>query len=142
MLRKGMQRLLGALGLAVLLGAPLAAAQDAPPVRVRGTIERIDGPNLVVKSRDGSELTVVLADNTRVVAIVKASLADIKPGTFVGITGMPQPDGSQRALEVHVFPEAMRGTGEGHRAWDLQPQSTMTNGNVDQVFRSGWRGGV
>jgi len=133
MLRKGMQRLLGALGLAVLLGAPVAAAQDSPPVRVRGTIERIDGPNLVVKSRDDSELTVVLADNTRVVAMVKASLADIKPGSFVGITGMPQPDGSQRAVEVHVFPEAMRGTGEGHRAWDLQPQSTMTNGNVEQA---------
>jgi hypothetical protein len=133
MLRHGMQRLLGTLNLAVLLGAPIAAAQDSPPVRVRGTIERVDGPNLVVKSRDGSELTVVLADNARVVAIVKASLADIKPGSFVGITGMPLPDGSQRALEVHVFPEAMRGTGEGHRAWDLQPQSTMTNGNVDQT---------
>ena len=133
MLKKGMQRLLGTLGLAVLLGVPIAVAQDAPPVRVRGTIERIDGPNLMVKSRDGSELTVVLADSTRVVAIVKASLADIKPGSFVGITGMPQPDGSQRALEVHVFPEAMRGTGEGHRAWDLQPQSTMTNGNIEQT---------
>lgn len=133
MVKNWMKRLLGTLGLAVLLGVPIAAAQDSPPVRVRGTIERIDGPNLVVKARDGSDLTVVLADNTRVVAIVKASLADIKPGSFVGITGMPQPDGSQRALEVHVFPEAMRGTGEGHRPWDLQPQSTMTNGNIEQT---------
>ncbi len=105
----------------------------SPPVRVRGTIEQVDGPNLVVKSRDGAELKVVLADNALVVAIAKASLADVKPGAFVGVTGMPQADGTQRAVEVHVFPEAMRGTGEGHRPWDLQPQSTMTNGNIDQT---------
>lgn len=128
-----MQHLLGALGLAVLLGAPIAAAQESPPVRVRGTIEQVDGLNLVVRSRDGAELKVVLADNALVVAIAKASLADVKPGAFIGVTGMPQPDGTQRPLEVHVFPEAMRGTGEGHRPWDLQPQSTMTNGNVDQT---------
>src|SRR6266851_4354128 len=126
MLRTSLRRLLGAIGLAVLLAAPVASAQDAPPVRVRGTIERVDGQNLVVKSRDGAELTVVLADNARIVGVAKASLADVKPGSFVGITGMPQPDGSQRAVEVHVFPEAMRGTGEGHQSWDLRPQSTMT----------------
>lgn len=133
MLRTRVRRLLGTIGLAVLVAAPIASAQDAPPVRVRGTIERVDGQNLVVKSREGAELTVVLADNARIIGIVKASLADIKPGSFVGITGMPQPDGSQRAVEVHVFPEAMRGTGEGHYSWDLQPQSTMTNGNVEQT---------
>ena len=133
MLRARRQHLLGALGLAVLLGAPIAAAQEPPSVRVRGTIEQVDGLNLVVRSRDGAELKVVLADNALVVAIAKASLADVKPGAFVGVTGMPQPDGTQRALDVHVFPEAMRGTGEGHRPWDLQPQSTMTNGNVDQT---------
>ena len=76
---------------------------------------------------------MVLADNALVVAIAKASLADVKPGVFVGVTGMPQADGTQRAVEVHVFSEAMRGTGEGHRPWDLQPQSTMTNGNIDQT---------
>jgi hypothetical protein len=133
MLRKRMQYLLSALGLAMLLSAPIAEAQDSPPVRVRGTIEQVDGPNLVVKSRDGTEVKVVLADNAAVVAIAKASLADIKPGAFVGVTGMPQADGTQRAVEVHVFPEAMRGTGEGHRPWDPQPQSTMTNGNIDQT---------
>lgn len=133
MLRKRMQHLLGVLGLAVLLGAAIAEAQESPPVRVRGTIEQVDGPNLVVKSRDGAELKVVLTDNALVVAIAKASLADVKRGAFVGVTGMPQPDGTQRAVEVHVFPEAMRGTGEGHRPWDLQPQSTMTNGNIDQT---------
>jgi hypothetical protein len=133
MLRMPVHRWLWAIGLAMLVAAPLGSAQEAPSVRVRGTIERADGQNLVVKSRNGDELKVTLADNARIVGIVKASLADIKPGSFVGITGMPQPDGTQRALEVHIFPEAMRGTGEGHRPWDLQPQSTMTNGNVDQT---------
>ena len=71
-----------------------------------------------------------------VVALIKASLADIKQGSYVGVSGMPQPDGSQRALEVHIFPEAMRGVGDGHRGWDLQASSTMTNGNVEQTAAS------
>lgn len=129
-------RSLGAIGLAAVLSAPLAWAQDAPPVRVRGTIERVEGQTIVVKARDGAELKIALADNAMVVGIVKASLSDIKQGSFVGVTGMPQADGSQRALEVHIFPEAMRGTGEGHRPWDLQPQSTMTNANVEQTVSS------
>ena len=93
----------------------------------------MDGDTYIVKARDGSELKVKLAANAMVVALVKASLADIKQGSYVGIAGMPNADGSQRALEVHIFPEAMRGTGDGHRGWDLQPQSTMTNGNVEQT---------
>ena len=109
----------------------VAYAQDT--VRVRGTIDRVEGPIYVVKSRDGAELKVALAENGIVVAIVKASLADIKPGLFVGSTGMPQPDGSQKAIEVHIFPEAMRGTGEGHYPWDLQADSTMTNANVEET---------
>ena len=76
-------------------------------------------------------MKVVLADNALIVGIVKASLSDIKTGSFVGVTGMPQADGSQKAIEVHIFPEAMRGTGEGHYPWDLRPQSTMTNANVE-----------
>ncbi len=123
---------LGILAIAALLALLPASAQDSPPVRVRGTIERVDGSNMVVKVRDGSELKITLADNAMIVALVKASVADIKPGSFVGITGMPQPDGSQRAVEVHIFPETMRGTGEGHYGWDLRPQSTMTNGNVEE----------
>ena len=123
---------LGILAIAALLALPTASAQDSPPVRVRGTIERVDGSNMVVKLRDGSELKITLADNAMIVALVKASVAEIKPGSFVGITGMPQPDGSQRAVEVHIFPETMRGTGEGHYGWDLRPQSTMTNGNVEE----------
>src|SRR6202521_5810212 len=127
------RRALVVAGLAAILTAPLAWSQDAPPVRVRGTIERTEGPVFVVKSRDGAELKIVLADNAVAVGVVKATLADIKAGSFVGIGAMPQSDGTQRALEVLIFPEAMRGTGEGHYAWDLQPQSTMTNGNVEQT---------
>jgi Domain of unknown function (DUF5666) len=112
-------------------GIGTASAQDA--VRVRGTIERIDGSTYVVKARDGAELKVALADNPQIAGVVKASLSDIKQGSFVGVTAMPQADGSQSALEVHIFPEAMRGTGEGHYPWDLRPQSTMTNANVEQV---------
>jgi outer membrane lipoprotein SlyB len=108
-----------------------ASAQDT--VRVRGTIERMDGDNLVVKSRDGADLKVVPANGALIVAVVKASPSDIKQGSFVGVTGMPQSDGSQRAIEVHIFPEAMRGTGEGHYPWDLRPQSTMTNANVEHM---------
>jgi hypothetical protein len=118
-------------GLALLLSAPPAWAQSGPTVRVRGTIERSDANVIVVKARDGTELTVKLASDVTAVAVVKASLSDIKPGSYVGITGMPQADGSQRAVEVHVFPESMRGAGDGHRAWDLRPQSTMTNGNIE-----------
>jgi Domain of unknown function (DUF5666) len=113
------------------LGIATVLAQDT--VRVRGTIERLDGSNYVIKARDGAELKVALADNPQIAGVVKASLSDIKQGSFVGVTAMPQADGSQRALEVHIFPEAMRGTGEGHYPWDLRPQSTMTNANVEQV---------
>jgi hypothetical protein len=124
---------LGIVAVAALFAAPLAFAQDSPPVRVRGTIERIDGSIYVVKARDGSELKLTLADNAQIAGIIKASLSDIKQNSFVGVTAMPQPDGSLSAVEVHIFPESMRGTGEGHYPWDLQPQSTMTNANVDQI---------
>ena len=127
------RRSLAVVGLAAALAAPLVWAQDAPPVRVRGTIERIEGPVYVVKSRDGAELKIVLAENGVAAGLIKATLADIKQGSFVGIAAMPQPDGAQRALEVLIFPEAMRGTGEGHYPWDLQPKSTMTNANVEHV---------
>ena len=128
---KMLQRVATAGGWVLVFAASTTWAQDT--VRVRGTIEQVEGQTLMVKSRDGAELKVVLADNALVVGIVKASLSDIKPGSFVGVTGMPQPDGSQKAIEVHIFPEAMRGTGEGHYPWDLQPQSTMTNANVVNV---------
>jgi Domain of unknown function (DUF5666) len=121
------------LGAVAIMASSIGTASAQDTVRVRGTIERIDGSTYVVKARDGAELKVALADNPQIAGVVKASLSDIKQGSFVGITGMPQADGSQRALEVHIFPEAMRGTGEGHYPWDLRPQSTMTNANVEQV---------
>ena len=114
---------------------PIAQAQDKT-VRVRGTIERVEGDIYLVKARDGSELKVKLPDNVVVVSLTKAVLTDIKQGAYVGVAGMPQPDGSQKALEVHIFPEAMRGAGDGHRGWDLQPSSTMTNGAVEQTAAS------
>ena len=132
---KAFVRTLGLAAIAVALAAPVLA-QDPPPVRVRGTIERLDGDVYIVKARDGSELKVKLAPNAMVVALINASLADIKQGTYVGVAGMPQADGSQKALEVHIFPEPMRGVGDGHRGWDLQPSSTMTNGNVEQTAAS------
>jgi hypothetical protein len=99
-------------------------------LRVRGTIEKVDGNVLTLKSSDGTEMTLTLTDNAMIVAVVKASMADIKKGTFLGSAAMPQPDGSQKALEVHIFPEQMRGTGEGHRPYAPVPNSTMTNGAV------------
>jgi hypothetical protein len=117
--------------LALLFGASLAIAQAPPTVRVRATIESIDGSMLTVKSRDGGEMKIKLADNAPATEVVKASLADIKPNSYIAVTGMPQPDGSQKAVVVVIFPEALRGVGEGHRPWDYQPNSTMTNATVD-----------
>jgi hypothetical protein len=115
-----------------IFATSLAIAQTPPPpVRVRGTIDSVDSQTLAVKSRDGTTVNIKLADNTPVRGVAKASLADVKQGGFVGITAMPLPDGTQKAVEIHIFPEAMRGTGEGHRPWDLMPNSTMTNATVD-----------
>ena len=123
----------GMLAAAVLLAtvaATSAWAQQPQTARVRGTIEKVDGKTLSVKGRDGAPLTLTLADNVQVVSVVKASLADIKEGAFIGSGAMPQADGTQKALEVHIFAESQRGTGEGHRPWDGAPNSTMTNGTA------------
>ena len=125
------QRTLAAAGFALICLALPASAQET--VRVRGTIDRIEGPVYVVKTRDGPEVRLIVTDNPLFVAIVKSSMSDIKPGMFVGSTGMTQPDGSQKAIEVHIFPESMRGTGEGHYDWDLKPNTKMTNANVEQT---------
>jgi hypothetical protein len=124
----------------VLAGAIIAAscaAATAQIVRVHGTIEKADGNLLSLKSSDGAELKLTLTENGMIVAVVKASMADIKEGTFLGSAAMPQPDGSQRALEVHIFPEQMRGTGEGHRPYAPVPNSTMTNGSVSGATVAG-----
>jgi uncharacterized protein DUF5666 len=106
--------------------------QAAPPtVRVRATITGIDGKTLTVKTRDGAETKVNLLDNAAVNEVAKAALADVKTGAYVAVTGLPQPDGSQKALVVYIYSEAQRGAAEGHRPWDLVPNSTMTNATVD-----------
>jgi hypothetical protein len=107
-----------------------AAAQQTLPSRVRGTIEAVDGNVLDVKSRSGEDVKLHMAGDMRVVGIVKIALAYIKVGSFVGATTVPGPNGAENAVEVHLFPEEMRGTGEGSRPFDLRPNSTMTNATV------------
>jgi len=111
-----------------------AIAQQPPtPTRVRGTIESVDGDLLSVKSRSGETVKLRMTGDMRLVGIIKISLADIKLGSFIGTTTVPGPDGRQNAVEVHVFPEDMRGTGEGSRPYDLRPNSTMTNATVAET---------
>ena len=115
----------------VVASSLYAIAQQPPtPSRVRGTIEGVDGDVLSVKSRGGEDVRLHMTGDMRVVGITKISLSDIKVGSFIGTTTVPGPDGSQNAVEVHVFPEDMRGTGEGSRPWDLRPNSAMTNATV------------
>jgi hypothetical protein len=110
-----------------------AIAQQPPtPSRVRGAIEGVDGEALAVKSRSGEDVKLHMTTDMKVVGIIKISLADIKVGSFVGATTVPGPDGANNAVEVHVFPEDMRGTGEGSRPYDLKPNSSMTNATVNQ----------
>lgn len=124
--------MLGGIAAVLVLAAPVVWAQDAP-VRVRGTIERVDGGIYFVKSRDGSQIKLKLAPKGGVSAIVQATLADVKQGKYIGVAALPMADGSQKALEVTIFPEALRGLAEGFRPWDLQPKSTMTNANVEAI---------
>jgi hypothetical protein len=130
------RRMLGASAFAVLFAGSYALAQAPDIVRVRATVESVDGSTITAKARDGAEMKIKLADNAPVNEVVKVSLSDIKPNSFVAITAMPQPDGSQKATAIIIFPEAMRGVGEGHRPWDYQPNSTMTNATVDNQVSS------
>ena len=117
--------------LVLLLAPSLAQAPPAAtPARVRGTIEKLDGQNLAVKTREGPVVTIALAPNFTVNGIVKKELADIKEGDYVGVASMKGTDGKLHALEVLIFPDSMRGTGEGQFPWDLQPESLMTNAAV------------
>ncbi|HTH33046.1 MAG TPA: hypothetical protein VL976_01610 [Xanthobacteraceae bacterium] len=123
-----------ALAVAAALAATAASAQTPAPapqtVRLRGVIEKVDGNTVTAKSDKGDEVKINLADKMMVVGVVKATMAEIKEGSYIGSGAMPQPDGSQKAIEVHIFAESMRGTGDGHRPWDGAPNSTMTNGTV------------
>jgi hypothetical protein len=115
----------------------VAALAASPPMNVRGTIAQVDGNTIDIKERDGGTAKVQLADNAKIVSVAKASLSDIKPGSFIGTAATPGTDGKLQAIEVHIFPESMRGTGEGNRAWDLAPKSSMTNGTVKSSMTNG-----
>ena len=110
-----------ALGAVLMTVSGIATARAQDAIRIRGAIEGVDGSTYLVKARDGAELKVVLADNPQIASIVKASLSDIKQGTFVGVTAMPKADGSQSALELNL--SRRRGTGEGHYPWDSGPRA-------------------
>jgi Cu/Ag efflux protein CusF len=130
-------RVLAAAALLAALGTTFASAQAPKTMRVRGVIEKVDGDKIAVKQADGAVVTLTLTANALIVGVNKATLADIKSGSYVGSAAMPQADGSQKALEVHIFAESQRGTGEGSRPFSL-PNSTMTNGTVgDMVTATG-----
>ena len=128
-------RLLVASIAAVSIFATTAFAQQAPAVRIRGTIEAVDGNVLSIKSRDGTDVRVRMTDNVAVFAVVKTELSQIKEGSYIGVTAMPEPDGVQKAVAVHIFPENQRGAAEGFRPWDLRANSTMTNATVAETVK-------
>jgi hypothetical protein len=120
----------------VSLFAGQGLTQTSPTVRLRGTIEKVDGKILLINTREGQHVTLKLDDNFSTSVVSRASFADIQPNSFIGTAAMPLPDGTLKALEIHIFPEAMRGTGEGFRDFDLQPKSTMTNAAVTGMVNS------
>jgi hypothetical protein len=115
------------------------AVAESQTVRVRGTITSVTGSYITVATREGHSETVAVPEGIPVLLIVPARIEDIRPGSYIGTTALPRPDGTLMATEVHVFPESMRGVGEGHRPWDLQPGSTMTNGTVGDVVGTSGR---
>ena len=120
--------------LALFFAVSIGAAQQPPTVRIRGEIQAVDGSMLTIKARNGDIMKIKLADNARITAMVKASLADIKQGTFIGVTAMPQPDGSQKAIGLHIFMDAQRGVVPARFSpWDREPGSTMTNADVEST---------
>jgi hypothetical protein len=123
--------ILAGVALVAAFAASSAWAQQPPTQRLSGTIVKVDGNKLLVKSKEGAEQTIALADKALIVGVTKASLADIKAGAYIGSGAVPQADGSQKAVEVHIFAESQRGTGDGHRdGWPGAPNGTMTNGEA------------
>ena len=117
----------------IAVSASAVFAADAPPERIRGTIESVQGSTLVVKARSGQSDTITLAPDVQVATVKDVALGDIKQGDFVGTAAVPGANGHLKALELHLFPEAMRGSGEGFRPFDLQPNSSMTNATIGQI---------
>ena len=126
---------LGALAVAALLGIGASSAQAADAVRTRGTVVRLDGGMLVVHPKTGADVTISLSEKFAVLAVVKSSMAEIKPGAFIGTATTTKPDSTLRSMEVVVFPEGMKGTGEGHYPWDLPGASMMTNATVTNAVK-------
>jgi hypothetical protein len=124
---------LSLLAMSLVLICSQAFAQPAQSRRIRGTVESLDSNVLIVKARDGTDVKIRLADNWTVTSYTKAQISDIKVGTFIGVGATPQPDGSQRAVSINIFPESARGLGEGFRPWDQAPNGTMTNANVAEA---------
>jgi hypothetical protein len=127
-----LRALLASLTVISVLGS-VAWAQQPPPVRIRGTIEAVDGPLLSVKSREGTDMKVRVTDNVAVFGVAKTALSEIKQGSYIGVSAMSEPDGTQKAFAVHIFPENQRGAAEGFRPWDARPNSTMTNATVAET---------
>jgi len=121
-----------AIALFALASSPAVAQQ---PQLLHGTIDKVDGSTLSIKQSDGPDVTVKLLDNAKIFGVKTATIADLKPNDFIGVGAMPQPDGSQKAIQVTIFSESQRGTGEGFRPWD-RPGSTMTNGTADSTVAS------
>jgi hypothetical protein len=128
--------LVASLAVVSVLASSAWAQQPPTPTRIRGSIESIDGKTLSIKTREGNDVKVNITDDIAVIGIAKTSLSEIKQGSYIGVSAMPQPDGSQKAIAIHIFPEAMRGAAEGFRPWDLRPNSTMTNATVAQTVAS------
>jgi hypothetical protein len=128
-------RLLVASFAAITILASSASAQQTPMVRIRGTIDTVDGNTLGIKTREGTDVKVKMTDNVAVFAVVKTELSQIKEGSYIGVSAMPDPDGVQRAFAVHIFPENQRGAAEGFRPWDARANSTMTNATVAETVK-------
>jgi hypothetical protein len=118
-----------------LVTQAMAQQPPAPTVRIRGTIEAVDGATLAIKTREGSDVKVKMTDNVAVFAVVKTSLSEIKEGSYIGVSAMAEPDGTQKAFAVHIFPENQRGAAEGFRPWDARANSTMTNATVAETVK-------
>jgi hypothetical protein len=136
-MRKMTRRAFGVAGIAVAVSATASLAQQQPQTtRIRAMIEKVDGDVLIVKARNGDQLKVTMADNARYAAMIKATLDELKADTYIGVTSMPQPDGTLKAVAIHIFQPNQRGTGEGHRPWDLTPGSMMTNAAIETTVAS------
>jgi hypothetical protein len=135
-MKRSVRDILAVAATAAIASGSIAALAAEAPHNVRGTIVRVDGNIINIKEHGGASDALHLTNDAKIVSVTEASLADVKPGSFVGTTAIPQADGTMQAVEIHIFPESMRGTGQGDRAWDTAPKSTMTNGTVAQKVNS------